>query len=85
MHACIMWTLSRQNLSSGFPTKRNSNQSPQPTQTSLNIEILLEASLNIILSSRQITKALISLRGCADWSAPLLLARFSRDEAHVVY
>ena len=28
----------------------------------------------MILSSKQITKALISLRGCAGWSAPLMLA-----------
>ena len=32
--------------------------------------------------------ALIRLRGCAGWSAPLLFAkpqRFSHDEAHIVY
>ena len=28
----------------------------------------------MILSSKRITKALISLRGCAGWSAPLLFA-----------
>ena len=44
------------------------------SETSLNIEVSLEASLDIILSSKRITKALISLRGCAGWSAPLLFA-----------
>ena len=45
------------------------------TETSKSIEILLEASLDMILSSKRITKALISLRGfCAGLSAPLLLA-----------
>ena len=49
------------------------------TQTSLNIEILLEASLNMILSSKQIAKVLISLRGCAGWSAPVMLANPRRQ------
>ena len=44
------------------------------TQTSMTIEILLEAGLDIILSSMQTKQALISLRGCAGWSVPLFLA-----------
>ena len=44
------------------------------------------SSLNIIQTGAQITKALISLHGCAGWSGRLLLAcnkvRFSRNEAH---
>ena len=42
----------------------------------------------MILSSKQITKALISLRECAGWSAPLLFANHrrpvSRDEAQIM-
>ena len=42
----------------------------------------------MILSNKQITKALIRLRRCADWYAPVLLAnpkdRFSRDKAHMI-
>ena len=42
----------------------------------------------MILFKKQITKALISLRGCAGWSALFLFAnsedRFSRDEAHII-
>ena len=58
------------------------------TETSQNIEILSVASLHMILSKKRITKALIRLRGCACWSAPVLFAkpedRFSRVEAHLV-
>ena len=58
------------------------------TGTSWNIEISLIASLDMILSRKRITKALIRLRGCAGWSAPLLFAqpddRFSRLEAQII-
>ena len=50
------------------------------------LEILNLASIGIILSRQWTTKALIRLRGCAGWSAPLLFAycinRFSHDIAH---
>ena len=56
------------------------------TETSYKIEISFVASLDIIFAHNRITKALISLRGYAGWSAPLLFAhpqdRFSRVEAH---
>ena len=42
------------------------------TEISWKIEFLREASLNIILSKKRITKVLIRLRGCSGWSAPLL-------------
>ena len=42
----------------------------------------------MILFKKRITKALISLRRCAGWSAPLLFStpedRFSRVEAHSI-
>ena len=44
------------------------------TEASLKIEISLVASLAMILSKTQITKALIRLHRCAGWSAPLLFA-----------
>ena len=44
---------------------------------------------SVILSRQQTTNALIRLRGCAGWSAPLLFAydmnRFSHDVAHLLY
>ena len=56
------------------------------TDTSKRLEILDIETTDIILSKQRITKALIRLRGCAGWSAPLLFAhginRFSQDMAH---
>ena len=41
----------------------------------------------MIRSNKRITKALIRLRGCAGWSAPVLFQnpedRFFRNEAHI--
>ena len=42
------------------------------TVTSYKIEISLIASLDKVLSKKQITKTLISMRGYAGWSAPCL-------------
>ena len=43
----------------------------------------------MVLSKTRITKALIRLRGCAGWSAPVLFAnpeeRFSCVEAHLLF
>ena len=44
------------------------------TETSKKIEISLVASIEMILSTKRITKALISLHRCAGWSAQLLIA-----------
>ena len=44
------------------------------TETSQEIEILLVASLDMILSNERTTKALIRLHGCTGWSAFLLFA-----------
>ena len=62
----IIWASMRQNLSLGFPAKRDSNQSLQL--------LSLVGSLDINLSKKRITKALIRLCRCAGWSAPLLFA-----------
>ena len=57
------------------------------TETRWKTENLLVSSLDMILSKKRITKALIRLRECAGWSAPLLFAntedRFSHVEAHI--
>ena len=45
------------------------------TETRQKIEISLVASLDMILSNKRTTKAQIRMRGCADWSAPLLFAK----------
>ena len=44
------------------------------TATSYKIEISLVASQDRVLTKKRITKALISLRRCAGWSALLLFA-----------
>ena len=44
------------------------------TETSWKIGSLLVVSLDMVLSNKRITKALIRLCACAGWSAPFLLA-----------
>ena len=57
-------------------------------ETSQSHEIANIETRDIILSRHRTTKVLIRLRGCAGWSAPLLVAydisRFSHDEAHFI-
>ena len=84
---CSIWASSPESLSSGFPTKRVSNQSLQLQRLARKQKISLLASLDMILLDKRITKALINLRGCAGWSVPVLFANprrqvFSR-EAHI--
>ena len=59
------------------------------TETIQKFEILLVASLDMLPSTKRLSKALISLCGCAGWSGPLLFAnpkdRRSRIEAHIAY
>ena len=43
------------------------------------IKGLLEASLTIVHSSKQLTKVLIRLYGCAGWSAPWLFTNSRRQ------
>ena len=49
------------------------------TETSSIYATSLVASVDMILSNKQITQALIRLRGCAGWSAPLLFANLRRQ------
>ena len=49
------------------------------TETRWKIELSLVARLDMTLSNKQITKALIRLCGCAGWSAPLLFANHRRQ------
>ena len=70
---------SPQNLSSGFPTKWESNQPAQLQRLYRKNEISPVASLRMKLSKKRTTKALIRLRGCAGWSAPVLFATPQRQ------
>ena len=63
----------RENLSSGFPTKRASNQSLRLNGLDRKLIFSHEARLGMILLKKQTTKLLMILRGCTGWSGPLLL------------
>ena len=66
--------MTRENLSSGFPTKQVSNHSLRLNRLDRKLNFFLhEASLGMILLKRQTTKLPMRLRGCAGWSGPLLL------------
>ena len=73
------WASLRGTLSSGFPTKRVSNQPPQLQRLAREIEISPVASWHMILSKKGITKALIRLCECAGWSATVLFAKPRRQ------
>ena len=72
----ILWAWTRQNLSSVFPTKRDSNQSPHLQRLPRKFGC---SKLRYDTFGKRITKALISLHGCADWSAPLLFTNHRRQ------
>ena len=61
------------------PTRPDTNRPAQP-QKLASLEISAIESRDIILSKQRTTKALIRLRGCAGWSAPLL---FAYDIRHI--
>ena len=76
----LIWASMPENLSSVILiVKGRLKPLSSATETSLKIKILHVASLYTILSKKQITKALISLRLCVGWSAPLLVANLRRQ------
>ena len=75
----MIWASSRENLPSVFSTRSCSNQPAQLQRLARNLKVRFVASLDAILSNKRITKALIRLRGCAVWSAPLLFAKHRRQ------
>ena len=72
-----------ENLSSEFLTKRNSNQSPQLQR--LASEISPVASLDMLLSEKRITKALIRLRCLRLCRSQTPEDRFSHIEGKIQY
>ena len=83
----ILWTnraSSRENLSSGFSTRYDSNR-PAQLQRLASLEISAIANKGTKLCRQRTTKTLIRQRECAGWSMPLLFAyginRFSPDVA----
>ena len=83
--AQTIWASSWENLSSGFPTRVDSNR-PAELQGLARV-LKFRIYRDIILSRQWKIKMLIRLCGCAGWSAPLLFAlgmnRFSHDMVHI--
>ena len=59
----MIWAAMQENLSSGFPTKQDSMQSPQLQRLARKLKFV--ASLDMILFKKRIIKPLIRLKGCA--------------------
>ena len=79
------WATSRGNLSSGVCDQVRLKPVCSADETSYVLKFQTIASRDIKLSRQRKTKALIRLRSCTGWSAPLLFAncinRFSHDVA----
>ena len=71
-----------ENVSSGVSDQARHKPACAATETSWSLEISAIESRDIILSKQRITKALIRLRECAGWSAPLLFAYDIRHISH---
>ena len=68
----------KKKLPPGFSAKRVPNQSPYLHRLARK-PISPVASVHMILSKRRTTKALIRLRACTGWSAPVLFANPQRQ------
>ena len=75
----IKWAKSRKNLPSGSSTKRVSNRSPQLQRLARKLKFYLIRGQIWYFPKKLLTKSLIRLRGCACWSAPVLLANPRRQ------
>ena len=74
------WASSWENLSSGVSDQVGLKLACSATEASMRLEILVTETRDFKLSKQWTIKALIRLRGCAGWSAPLL---FAYDIRHV--
>ena len=74
------WATTRQNMSSGVSDQARHKPACAATEAIWSLEISAIESRAIILSKQRTTKAMIRLRGCAGWSAPLL---FAYDIRHI--
>ena len=69
-----IWATSCENVSSGICDQLRFKPAYSASEAILRLEILDIETRGIILSRQRTTKALIRLRGCAGWSAPLFFA-----------
>ena len=79
-HALSSVASSWENVSSGVSDQVRLKLACSATEASMRLGILVTETRDITLSRQRTTKALIRLRGCAGWSAPLL---FAYDIRHV--
>ena len=70
----IIWASSRENVSSGIFDQVRFKPAFSATEASWSLDISNITSRDVVLSRQRTTKALIWLRGCASWCAPLLFA-----------
>ena len=70
----------RENVSSGVPDQARHKRACAAPEASSSLEIMAIESRDITLSKQRTTKALIRLRACASWSAPLM---FAYDIRHI--
>ena len=68
------WATPWENVSLGVSDQARHKLACAATKSSWSLEISAIESRDIILSKQRTTKALIKLRRCTGWSAPLLLA-----------
>ena len=78
-----IWASTQENLSSRFGRRSYPNHAAQLQRLTRKLHFFLVASLDIILSNKRITKALIRLGGCAGWSAPLLFTNPEDRCSHI--
>ena len=76
----FIWASLWENMSSEVSNQVRLKLACSATEASMRIEILVTETRDITRSWQRTTKALIRLRGCAGWSAPLL---FAYDIRHV--
>ena len=74
------WASSWENVSLEVSDQVRLKLTCSATEASMRLEILVTETKVITLSRQRKTKALIRLRGCAGWSAPLL---FAYDIQHI--
>ena len=72
--AVYIWATPWENVSSGVSDQVGLKLACSATEASMRLEIVVTETRDITLSIQRKTNALIRLRGCADWSAPLLFA-----------
>ena len=73
-HCILIWASSWEKVSLGVSDQVRLKLACSATGASRRLEILVTETRDIIPSRQRTTKALIRLRGCAGWSAPLLFA-----------